>query len=178
MINESNNLITIQDLLPHLPKFTKIGNLKPIIVEFLQRHKNRINGLQASMKEATDIASEIRDKQERLKNRTTVVKPSDVCAHCLRSLSGRAFHVHSCRHSFHRECLETAMMPFLAPDRIAKLQMLVGEETRLLSQWRAEQQAGSKGSLRTLQEKYDKVAGFISHILGTDCPLCGNIAIS
>lgn len=88
------------------------------------------------MKDATLIAQEIREKTQRLRNRypvlcvqlpvssftadqngisssVTVVKAGDVCASCQRSLIGRPFHAHHCRHFFHRECLEEAMMPFL-----------------------------------------------------------------
>uniref|UniRef100_A0A8R1DT93 Vacuolar protein sorting-associated protein 18 homolog n=1 Tax=Caenorhabditis japonica TaxID=281687 RepID=A0A8R1DT93_CAEJA len=178
VINESNNLITIQDLLPIIPKFTKVGELKQVIVDFLQRNKDRLEKLEKSMKEATDIALEIREKQEKLKNRTTVVKPSDVCAHCQRPISGRAFNVHSCRHFFHRECLESAMIPFLSPENVARMRMLIVDEERVLVQMRAEQLAGNRAAYLEKQEKYLRIASFISHIVGAECPLCGNIAIS
>lgn len=130
------------------------------------------------MKEATEIASEIRDKQEKLKNRTTVVKPSDVCSHCARPISGRAFNVHSCRHFFHRECLEIAMISFLSQEEVEKMKTLIIDEERVLSQMKAEQLAGNQKGFIEKQEKYLKIAAFISNIVGAECPLCGNIAIS
>lgn len=178
LINESNHLLTIQDLLPIIPKFTRVGALKPIIVDFLKRNKQRLEKLERSMKEATEIASEIRDKQEKLKNRTTVVKPSDVCSHCARPISGRAFNVHSCRHFFHRECLEIAMISFLSQEEVEKMKTLIIDEERVLSQMKAEQLAGNQKGFIEKQEKYLKIAAFISNIVGAECPLCGNIAIS
>uniref|UniRef100_A0A1I7V0X9 Vacuolar protein sorting-associated protein 18 homolog n=1 Tax=Caenorhabditis tropicalis TaxID=1561998 RepID=A0A1I7V0X9_9PELO len=178
LIQESDHLISIQDLLPIIPKFTKIGTLKPVIVDFLMRNKERLEKLERNMKEATDIASEIRDKQERLKNRTTVVKPSDICAHCTRPISGRPFNVHSCRHFFHRECLESAMIPFLTPEDVSRMRGLIGEEERCLGQMKAEQLAGNQKGGREKQEKYLRIATAISAILGSECPLCGDIAIS
>ncbi|EGT38222.1 hypothetical protein CAEBREN_16288 [Caenorhabditis brenneri] len=178
IINESNHLISIQDLLPIIPKFTKVSDLKSVIVDFLQRNKDRLEKLERSMKEATDIASEIRDKQEKLKNRTTVVKPSDVCAHCARPISGRPFNVHSCRHLFHRECLEIAMTPFLSPEDVLKMKGLIADEERVLCQMKAEQLAGNQKGVQEKQLKYVKVSTAISTIVGTECPLCGDIAIS
>ncbi|CAI2336488.1 unnamed protein product [Caenorhabditis sp. 36 PRJEB53466] len=178
VIKESNHLISIQDLIQILPKFTKIGQLKQVIMDFLKRKKERLETLERSMKEATDIASEIRDKQERLKNRTTVVKPTDVCAQCSRPLAGRPFNVHSCRHFFHRECLEIAMQPFLPPEKVTMMRRLIADEERILSQLRAEQLTGNRTAVREKEERYRRVAGLISHIVGSECPLCGNLAIS
>ncbi|KAF1764556.1 hypothetical protein GCK72_004505 [Caenorhabditis remanei] len=178
IIEESNHLITIQDLLPIIPKFTRVGELKSVIVEFLRRNKERLETLERSMKEATDIAVEIREKQEKLKNRTTVVKPSDVCAHCARPLSGRAFNVHSCRHIFHRECLEIAMIPFLTSEDVTRMRLLISDEERVLCQMKAEQMAGNQKGFAEKQEKYLRIAAAIGNIVGSECPLCGDIAIS
>ncbi|PIC43901.1 hypothetical protein B9Z55_004465 [Caenorhabditis nigoni] len=178
IIQESNHLITIQDLFPIIPKFTKVGALRPVIMDFLMRNKDRLEKLEKSMKEATDIATEIREKQEKLKNRTTVVKPSDVCAHCARPISGRAFNVHSCRHLFHRECLEIAMIPFLTSEDVARMKTLITDEERVLGQMKAEQLAGNAKGFVEKQDKYLKIAALIGNIVGNECPLCGDIAIS
>ncbi|CAO4364141.1 unnamed protein product [Caenorhabditis nigoni] len=178
IIQESNHLITIQDLFPIIPKFTKVGALRPVIMDFLMRNKHRLEKLEKSMKEATDIATEIREKQEKLKNRTTVVKPSDVCAHCARPISGRAFNVHSCRHLFHRECLEIAMIPFLTSEDVARMKTLIADEERVLGQMKAEQLAGNAKGFVEKQDKYLKIAALIGNIVGNECPLCGDIAIS
>ncbi|KIH43866.1 hypothetical protein ANCDUO_26122, partial [Ancylostoma duodenale] len=129
--------------------------------------------LQQSMKDATLIAKEIREKTQKLKNRVTVIKAGDVCAGCERSLIGRPFFAHACRHFFHRECLEEAMMPFLTEDSKARLAELARREKRLLSQLQAEERVSSANEalIAEREAQFAKVSSDINAILGADCPM-------
>lgn len=131
------------------------------------------------MKDATLIAQEIREKTQRLRNRVTVVKAGDVCASCQRSLIGRPFHAHHCRHFFHRECLEEAMMPFLDDELRAHLKELADTEKRLYSQLQAADRVPTAADRFADERKlrFEKISCEINEIIGSQCPLCGIHAI-
>ncbi|CAI5443766.1 unnamed protein product [Caenorhabditis angaria] len=177
LIKESNDILTIQDILPLFPEFTKVDHFKEALVEYLRKHSKKIEKLQDSMKDATETAAEIREKTEKLKNRVTIIKPGDICAHCARPLVGRPFFVHACRHFFHRDCLELAIVPFLCDEQRNLLKKLSAEETRICAQIEAEIKVGNKNEALVKEKIYEKVAKSISKVIGTDCPLCGNSAI-
>ncbi|CAB3403720.1 unnamed protein product [Caenorhabditis bovis] len=178
LIEESGNTLTIQDLLPLFPEFTKIDEFKDALISHLKRHSKKIKELQENIKDATQTAEEIREKTEKLKNRVTVIKASDVCSQCSRPLAGRPFFVHSCRHFFHRECLENAIYPFLDETAIKVLNKLVQDEIRLAAQIEAERKVGTKKEVLVKEKLYEKILQKISKIIGSDCPFCGTIAIS
>ncbi|EYC08461.1 hypothetical protein Y032_0066g3779 [Ancylostoma ceylanicum] len=175
LLKESGDVISIQDILPFFPEFTKIEDFKEPLCECLREHSIKIKDLQQSMKDATLIAKEIREKTQKLKNRVTVIKAGDVCAGCERSLIGRPFFAHACRHFFHRECLEEAMMPFLTEDSKARLAELARKEKRLLSQLQAEERVSSANEalIAEREAQFAKVSSDINAILGADCPMCG-----
>ncbi|RCN40377.1 hypothetical protein ANCCAN_13668 [Ancylostoma caninum] len=175
LLKESGDVISIQDILPFFPEFTRIEDFKEPLCECLREHSIKIKDLQQSMKDATLIAKEIREKTQKLRNRVTVIKAGDVCAGCERSLIGRPFFAHACRHFFHRECLEEAMMPFLTEDSKARLAELARKEKRLLSQLQAEERVSSANEalIAERQAQFAKVSSDINAILGADCPLCG-----
>ncbi|KAK6733019.1 hypothetical protein RB195_017032 [Necator americanus] len=179
LLKESGDVISIQDILPFFPEFTKIEDFKEPLCECLREHSIKIKDLQQSMKDATAIAKEIREKTQKLKNRVTVIKAGDVCAGCERSLFGRPFFAHACRHFFHRECLEEAMMPFLTEEAKARLDELVLREKRLLSQLQAEERVSSSNEafIHDREARFANVSSDINAILGSDCPLCGWNAI-
>uniref|UniRef100_A0A0R3PK95 Vacuolar protein sorting-associated protein 18 homolog n=1 Tax=Angiostrongylus costaricensis TaxID=334426 RepID=A0A0R3PK95_ANGCS len=133
--------------------------------------------LQQAMNDATLTAKEIREKTQRLRNRyVTVIKAGDLCARCDRSLVGRPFYAHTCRHFFHRECLENAMMPYLNEELKTRLSDLVAMEKRLLSQLQAADLV-SPASDNFYAGVIYFVSSAINEILGSDCPFCGINAI-
>ncbi|KJH46897.1 hypothetical protein DICVIV_07023 [Dictyocaulus viviparus] len=179
LLKESGDVLSIQDVLPFFPEFTKIEEFKEPLCECLREHSVKIQELQQAMNDATLTAKEIREKTHRLRNRVTIIKAGDSCAKCERSLVGRPFYAHSCRHFFHRECLEEAMMPYLNEESKSRLSDLTTREKRLLSQLQAaDQLSPSNDSFYAEREaRYEKVSSEINEILGSQCPLCGINAI-
>uniref|UniRef100_A0A0K0DMH5 Vacuolar protein sorting-associated protein 18 homolog n=1 Tax=Angiostrongylus cantonensis TaxID=6313 RepID=A0A0K0DMH5_ANGCA len=179
LLKESGDVISIQDILPFFPEFTKIEDFKDPLCECLKEHSVKIQELQQAMNDATLTAKEIREKTQRLRNRVTVIKAGDLCARCDRSLIGKPFYAHTCRHFFHRECLEDAMMPYLNEVLKARLSDLVAVERRLLSQLQAADlvSPASDNFYAEKEARFEKVSNAINEILGSDCPLCGVNAI-
>ncbi|KAK6059511.1 Pep3/Vps18/deep orange family protein, partial [Cooperia oncophora] len=179
LLKESGDVLSIQDILPFFPDFTEIKDFKEPLCECLKEHSVKIQELQQAMKDATVMAQEIREKTERLRDRVTVVKAGDVCAKCERSLIGRPFHAHHCRHFFHRECLEEEMMPFLSEELKARLTDLEATEKRLFAQLQAADRVPVNSDKFSDERKarFMKVTCEINEIIGTQCPLCGLTAI-
>ncbi|CAJ0932013.1 unnamed protein product, partial [Mesorhabditis belari] len=179
LLKESQDVIKIQDILPFFPQFVKIEHFKEPLCECLREHSTKIQELQRNMKEATQIATDIRDRCVKLDKRTTVIRAGEVCTSCFRSLLSRPFFAHSCRHFFHRDCLETIVRPFLSKGRIALLDELVKLELRLIDLLNAEEQVGTGSVAHVLdkERKLTEVNAQIGELLGDDCPLCGDRAI-
>ncbi|PAV90614.1 hypothetical protein WR25_12186 [Diploscapter pachys] len=177
LLKESKDALSIQDVLPLFPEFTKIEHFKEPLCECLKDHSVKIQDLQDKMKEAMQIAEEIRVKTDKLQERVIVIKPGDMCASCSKGLSGRPFYAHACRHFFHRECLEDIAMSFLNESEKKKLEKLIDEEQKILQRLELNERVGSKADVEQLEVDYEKRAMAIDNLLGAECPLCGNRAI-
>uniref|UniRef100_A0A1I7XT34 Vacuolar protein sorting-associated protein 18 homolog n=1 Tax=Heterorhabditis bacteriophora TaxID=37862 RepID=A0A1I7XT34_HETBA len=189
LLKESGDVITIQDILPLFPEFTNIEHFKDPLCACLKEHSLKIQKydykrliiqeLQQAMKDATHIAQEIREKTNRLKNRVTVIKVGDVCSGCGRSLSGRPFYAHACRHFFHRDCLENAMLAFIDQEAKMRLTNLISRERDLLKLFEIEERSSSTNKVFTAEREalFEQISNEINELLGAECPLCGTIAI-
>lgn len=178
VLTESRDAIKIQDLLPLLPEFTRMEELKDPLVACLKEHSAKISKLQQHMKEASDTANDMRTMSEKMKKRVTVVRATDVCEPCRAPLCTRAFYAFACRHMFHRDCLEREILTFISEEGRKTLRGLVEKERRLLAELEYEDRKATKGS--TNQEKEEaasELSSKISQILGRECPLCSNMAI-
>ncbi|CAI4232864.1 unnamed protein product [Auanema sp. JU1783] len=178
LLKESRNALSIQDIFPYFPDFTKIEHFKDALCDCLKDHSKNISEIQLSLKEATQVAQDIRERTDRLKNRVTIVKVGDVCAVCKHSLAGRPFYPFECRHFYHRECLESSAAVFLSPKDRERLDRLVLEEKRALYNIEVAERSGGKGDAVTKCEtRFQEIMKSLDELLGNDCPLCGMNAI-
>ncbi|VDK72328.1 unnamed protein product [Onchocerca ochengi] len=72
LLKESDSTIKIQDLLPFFPEFTAIEYFKGPLCECLKEHSGKIKQLQLEMKNATEMAHQIRSDMEKAKNNTCI----------------------------------------------------------------------------------------------------------
>ncbi|GMR36528.1 hypothetical protein PMAYCL1PPCAC_06723 [Pristionchus mayeri] len=178
VLTESKDAIKIQDLLPLLPEFTRMEELKDPLVACLKEHSTKISSLQQRMKDASETADEMRTMSEKMKKRVTMVRATDVCESCRCSLCTRTFYAFACKHLFHRDCLEREMKHFISEEESKRLEMLVEKERRLLAELEYEDRKGNKGySNQEKEELAIELSSKISDIIGRECPLCSNMAI-
>ncbi|GMS84314.1 hypothetical protein PENTCL1PPCAC_6489 [Pristionchus entomophagus] len=178
VLNESKDAIKIQDLLPLLPEFTRMEELKDPLVACLKDHSAKISTLQQQMKDASETANEMRIMSEKMKKRVTMIRAIEECHSCRSSLCTRAFYAFACKHFFHRDCLEREMIDFISEEQKKTLNVLVERERRLLAELEYEDRKGAKGYCN--QEKEEgaiELSEKISEIIGRECPLCSNMAI-
>lgn len=176
VLTESRDAIKIQDLLPLLPEFTKMDELKDPLVACLKEHSVKISSLQQHMRDASDTASEMRMMSEKMKKRVTIVRATEVCESCRCSLCTRSFYAFACRHLFHRDCLEREMIDFLSQEDKKTLNVIVEKERRILTELEYEDRKGGKGN-QEKEEAAVELSTKIGEIIGRECPLCSNMAI-
>ncbi|KAF8364258.1 vps-18 [Pristionchus pacificus] len=178
VLTESRDAIKIQDLLPLLPEFTRMEELKDPLVACLKEHSAKISVLQQQMKYASDTANEMRTMSEKMKKRVTIVRSMDVCESCRCSLCSRSFYAFACRHHFHRDCLEREMVDFMSDESKKTLAVLVEKERRILAELEYEDRKGGKAYMnQEKEEEAMELSTKISEIIGRECPLCSNMAI-
>lgn len=124
-LSKENDVLRIEDLLPHFTDDTPLDEFKEDICTALESYADRIADLQREM-ESSDRATETigRSLQE-LDRRLAVVHLGDICFKCDKPLLQRQFFVFPCQHAFHSDCLlQNALQNASATQRrrIAQLQ--------------------------------------------------------
>uniref|UniRef100_A0A914V2Z5 Vacuolar protein sorting-associated protein 18 homolog n=1 Tax=Plectus sambesii TaxID=2011161 RepID=A0A914V2Z5_9BILA len=181
LMTESNGILKIQDLLPFFPEFATIEHFKESLCACLKEHSGKIQELQKEMKEATDVATDIRTDMAKLKNKYTIVRVQDKCGLCADAVMARPFYAFPCRHFFHTDCLEKEIGAFLPNESIEKLASLKRQLLTVQTTAGGAQPntigVGSNGDSRT-NEQERQIRVKIDDILATECPWCGQLMIN
>lgn len=105
IILDSNEILTMRDLLPLFDEFTTVANLKEELVKSLERHNQEMLQISQEIKNSIKIKKEIVEDIESLKQRYQVLEPGASCDCCGQVLQTRKFFVFPCGHNFHTDCL-------------------------------------------------------------------------
>lgn len=148
------------------------------------------------MKEATEVAQDIRKDMAKLKHRYSVVRVQDKCNGCLEPLMTRPFYAFPCGHHFHTDCLEREVGPFLPPNKLSNFTNLKHQLLSMITA--ASTGPGTTGGFASAgrgllysaegdttslsssgQNKAEKeLRERIDEILAEECPWCGEILVS
>uniref|UniRef100_A0A915J6G2 Vacuolar protein sorting-associated protein 18 homolog n=1 Tax=Romanomermis culicivorax TaxID=13658 RepID=A0A915J6G2_ROMCU len=177
LLKSSDGLIKIQDLLPFFPDFATIDNFRDSLCDCLAEHSGTIKNLQLEMKEASDIAQQIKNDIHEANQRFVALKSREKCSSCNRLLSDQIF-AFLCDHKFHRRCLVT------------ELECLVDDETQqhiedIESRIRRLEEKGDdaistysgNSLLKENESKIDELLQELDTILTSECPYCGFLSI-
>lgn len=105
LLDETKDILRIDDLLPYFPPATPIEVLKEKLCESLRSYNDRINNLKNELSEQSKNAEDLREKNKKFKNKFISVHPTQTCEICFTSLLSQTFYAFHCGHGFHRECL-------------------------------------------------------------------------
>jgi vacuolar protein sorting-associated protein 18 len=87
LLEESDGMVRIEDVLPMFPDFVEIGAFKAALCASLERHTDELERLRGEMAAASKTTEELRDALERVTGReASVDATSAVCARCKRPL--------------------------------------------------------------------------------------------
>lgn len=110
LIKESENVINVDDLLPLFPEFTSIEALQGPLCDCLKEKSEKIQDLQKSIKEASELAESIKNDIETRQKTFRLVKMSDKCFRCQGNLFQKPFYAFNCWHYLHSECCEEVLL--------------------------------------------------------------------
>ncbi|KAM3719172.1 Vacuolar protein sorting-associated protein [Dirofilaria immitis] len=178
LLKESDNTIKIQDLLPFFPEFTTIEYFKGPLCECLKEHSGKIKQLQLEMKNAAEMAHRIRSSMEKAKNKYHIIRANDQCASCSELAMTQPFYTFTCRHFFHKDCLESEMKVHWTPQEQDKYNSLVEKERKL--QKKLEKSISSNWAPKKInecQEELKQIRDEINDTVAGDCILCGSVMI-
>uniref|UniRef100_A0A915DBF1 Vacuolar protein sorting-associated protein 18 homolog n=1 Tax=Ditylenchus dipsaci TaxID=166011 RepID=A0A915DBF1_9BILA len=173
LLKESNEAIRIQDILPYFPEFTKIQHFKDPLCACLKEHSLKIQQLQKEMKEASEMAEEISADVDKNKSKFMVVKSSDKCFKCKDILMSQPFFAFTCRHFFHKQCLERHMIKEeFSKDECQLYAKLAKEEKVLKKRVEMMKLDGRQREQAILDCKATQ--DLLRELLAEDCPMCGD----
>ncbi|QLQ82338.1 hypothetical protein HG537_0H00990 [Torulaspora globosa] len=110
IINESNEVLDVKDLLPLFDEFTTIANLKDELIRSLEKHGRSMRQISDQIKHSVVIKKEILKDIESFKERYAILEPGVSCSRCQRVLQTRKFLAFPCGHCFHTDCLIRAIL--------------------------------------------------------------------
>ena len=173
-LKRSQNLINIEDILPFFPDFVTIDHFKEAICEALEKYSSHIENLRQDMEECNVAADNIRDDIQAYKNRYVFVRAVDTCSLCNSYLMSKPFHLFTCGHKFHSDCLIDEVMPYLSPARQAKVEELRIEIRALELRG---QDTVSVDSRSVKLSRKDQLRSELDDLVASECPYCGEMML-
>lgn len=191
-MSKKNDILRIEDLVPHFDEFTIIDDFKDEICTALEGYSANIENLREEMDESSRTADTICQNIEDLKRRFALIQVGEECYSCHRPLMEKQFYVFPCQHTFHNDCLVRSALKASAPHqrrRIAQLQSQISRlntiNARAPTQEAANEiksnhngalaiNAGSDGPQKQVQACIDE----LDDIVAAECLLCGSGMIS
>ncbi|CCH41545.1 Vacuolar protein sorting-associated protein [Wickerhamomyces ciferrii] len=161
---ERCEILTIKDLLPKIPDFTTIDNLKDEICADLEKFGTLINKLSIDMNSSGAINENITKEIETYKNKSQVIKSGESCSICEFLLTSRKFFIFPCNHAFHSDCLIKEISKSNDYSTKKKLEFL---QKKFLASRNDNQKPGSK-----FINSPD-----VDALLCKRCPLCSDLKI-
>ncbi|VBB26041.1 unnamed protein product [Acanthocheilonema viteae] len=157
LLKESDNTIKIQDLLPFFPEFTTIEYFKGPLCECLKEHSGKIKQILTSVL-----------------FRFTIIRSNDQCASCSEPVMTRPFYTFTCRHLFHKDCLESEMKSHWTMEEQEKYSNLVEKERILQKQLEKSTSSNwTPKKINDFQEELKHVRNEINDTVAGDCVFCG-----
>lgn len=157
------DVLSIEDVLPFLPDFAQIDQIKDEICEALTSYSSRIEGFLREMSDCDQTCDKLRLEITRLKNRQTRVKANARCAitNKLVLKGDEPFYVFPSGYVILASAVKKEVMPFLNEKQRARVQELEKE-------------------LKAIPESHpnrDKLQAELDGLIAAECPLTGTVMI-
>ncbi|CEP23149.1 unnamed protein product [Cyberlindnera jadinii] len=154
-------LLTIKDLLPLIPDFTSIDDLRDEICTDLENFGTQITKLSHEMNTSLQLNDKIAQQIGTYQEKSQIIHAGEPCSICELLLTSRKFFLFPCGHAFHSDCLVNDILK--------------------------SNDYATKKRLEFLQKKFiannkDKKAKFVNSpdvdaLLCKRCPLCSDLKI-
>lgn len=156
------DVLSIEDVLPFLPDFAQIDQIKDEICEALTSYSSKIEGYLREMNECDQVCGSVREEIARLRMHHMRVKTDARCAFTNKLVlsAGEPFYAFPSGYVVLASALKAEVCPYLNEKQSTRLKEL---ETLLRT-------GGSDEPRQTLQSELDG-------ILAAECPLTGSIMV-
>ncbi|AJV63287.1 tethering complex subunit [Saccharomyces cerevisiae] len=105
ILNDSNEILTIKDLLPFFNEYTTIANLKEELIKFLENHNMKMNEISEDIINSKNLKVEINTEISKFNEIYRILEPGKSCDECGKFLQIKKFIVFPCGHCFHWNCI-------------------------------------------------------------------------
>jgi len=170
LIEESDGVLRIDDILQHLPDFTDVDLLQDKICRTLESFGDKIESLKAEMSELSESAESINRELEGMSRRGYSYSTIQRCEDCSDTLFNKQFYLFPCSHGFHSHCLMKRVQRSVDEATRNKLRSL--EEQVAIAAIRAKDLADKRAAAQ-----YEYLQSELDGHLGSDCPFCGQAMI-
>lgn len=162
------DVLSIEDVLPFLPDFAQIDQIKDEICDALTAYSSKIEGFLKEMKECDQTCEGLREEISRLSSYRMQMKANARCALTNKSVlsSGEPFYVFPSGYVFLASALKKEVMPYLNEKQRSRVEEL---EQVLHFSKSADSPEDKKGT-EALQAELDG-------LLAAECPLTGSIMV-
>ncbi|KAF2718665.1 hypothetical protein K431DRAFT_274229 [Polychaeton citri CBS 116435] len=161
LIQQTDGLLRIEDLIPFFPDFVIIDDFKEEICAALESYSSQIDALKREMDSSAETSLHIKQSIRELDNRYAIVEPGERCWSCRLPLLMRQFFVFPCQHAFHADCLGEMVMKMAGMGkgkRIRELQREIGRGV-------------------ALGKRREKMVAELDALVAGSCVLCSEMAI-
>jgi vacuolar protein sorting-associated protein 18 len=156
------DVLSIEDVLPFLPDFAQIDQIKDEICEALTSYSSKIEGYLREMNDCDQVCNDLREEISRLRKYHMRVKADARCAFTQKLVlsAGEPFYAFPSGYVVLASALKSEVSPYLTDKQRKRVEELEG----LI------QTGGSEKPTQALQSELDG-------ILAAECPLTGSIMV-
>ena len=189
-LKETNGALRVEDILPLLPDFTIIDDVKDLVLQSLTEHRAEIEKLRQGLEELTAFTQEVQDDIEDMEQKTIVISKDEKCRECGKPvvrlrLMERAedptllapFYVFPCEMAYHTECLMRRVLPLMfADERKRSLALMRTLKVPLPRQLKPETKHWGAPPKAVTDKSPIEAVLELEELLCSDCPDCGALA--
>lgn len=128
-LDQTNGALRVEDILPLLPDFTVIDDVKSLVLKSLTEHRDEIEELKKGIEDLNVFSQDVQDEIEELEQKTYVISKDQKCELCKRPVVRlrlmesaddpsllAPFYVFPCEMAYHTECLMRRVLPLMFPE--------------------------------------------------------------
>ncbi|KAE9554931.1 hypothetical protein FO519_001828 [Halicephalobus sp. NKZ332] len=176
LIEESNNVVTVGDLLPLFPEFTDIEALKEPLCGCLRDTSKKIKELKQQIRETGEVMDALKKDMEEQERFFVRVKPSNKCNICGDIIMKKPLIMFPCNHSLHSDCFEEYVLEKLEKSKANKFKVLQKEYKKMEKERMMNKSKLMREKMSLLINKMDTVKGKYCLELGSGCSCLPSIA--
>mmetsp|Transcript_24599 Transcript_24599/g.60341 ORF Transcript_24599/g.60341 Transcript_24599/m.60341 type:complete len:1218 (-) Transcript_24599:3767-7420(-) len=161
------DVLSIEDVLPFLPDFAQIDQIKDEICEALTSYSSKIEGFLKEMNESDQACDSLRQEISRLRTHRMEMKSDARCAYANRAVlsAGEPFYVFPSGYVVLESALKREVLPYLNE-----------RQRRRVAEIEREFKVSSKQS-RQRDPKFDSLQAELDGLIAAECPLTGSIMV-